>query len=316
MSEPIFDQLTSAPQEDAMTTPTDPRTTPPAPGQPADPAAEAMAAAAVGTPAANAAPTTDDVGLVATVHGVTAVPAASHLRSMVDSAYPLHQPPAPVPDIVLIYAGGDTVHPWTPAEIAAMPERYRWPCWVRSNPQDHDPAVDAAMFAHWLQAHGVPKGTCVILDLEVAVDAAYVTAFNLALRLAGWKTTKYGSQDSIWDNPKTDGGTFLALPGKPELTGEGDEVARQWQFDATHDMDVVKDQASVPLWDMRPQHAPYRHAADGTRSLARIAEDRGTTRDHLVAVSRAGLHGAALAEFEAYLAGKMSRGTPYCTTNP
>lgn len=296
---PIFDQLAS-PQEDTVTD------TGAAPA-PLTGAQAAMAAAAV--PAA--------ATITSTTAEISAAPdTASHLRTMVDSAYPLHNPPSPVPDIVLIYAGGDTVHPWTPAEIAAMPERFRWPCWVRSNPQEHDPAVDAAQFAHWLAAHAVPKGTSVILDLETAVSAVFVNAFNLAMRAAGYLVAKYGSQSTIWDNPKTSGGTYLALPGPAELTGEGDEIARQYAFDGDHDLSVVDAQDVVPLWDMRPPRKPYLHHADGTRSLDRIAKDRGTTEAHLVTVSRAGLHGNDLDRFEAYLAGKMAAGTPYCTTNP
>ncbi len=54
-----------------------------------------------------------------------------------------------------------------------------------------------------------------VLDLEMAVDAHYVNGFNLALRDAGYKTTKYGSRSTIWKNPRTDGGTFVAWPGHP-----------------------------------------------------------------------------------------------------
>lgn len=174
-------------------------------------------------------------------------------REMTDSAFPMSHPPAGGwRDIILIYAGGDTPHPWTKAEILSMPSRYRWPCWVRSDPQQVNAAADAAAFIAWLRAHGVPRGTCVILDLEIAVDTLYVNVFNLALRGAGYKVTKYGSQDFIWQNPKTDGGTFVALPGPDKLTTEGDTVARQYAFDGAYDVSIVADQDVLPLWDTRP----------------------------------------------------------------
>ena len=175
-------------------------------------------------------------------------------RQMIDSAFPLVNPPAC--DIILIYAGGDTVHPWTTAEILAMPARYRWPCWVRSNPQQVNAGTDAAAFITWLQHHKVPKSTCVILDLEIAVDGAYVNAFNTDLRAAGYKVTKYGSQDFIWSNPKKDGGTYVALPGLDVLTTEGDTVARQYAFLNGFDRSIAKDQADLPLWDTKPTKPP------------------------------------------------------------
>ena len=169
---------------------------------------------------------------------------------MSDSAYPMTAPPpGGWRDIILIYAGGDTVHPWTTAEIAAMPSRYRWPCFVRSNPAQASVTADAAWMIAWLKAHNVPKGTCVILDLEVAVDTAYTGAFNGALRGAGYLVTKYGSQDFIWSNPKTDGGTFVALPGGNVLSTEGDTVARQYGFEGSYDLSITLDQDKLPLWD-------------------------------------------------------------------
>ena len=79
-------------------------------------------------------------------------------RQMIDSAYPMKTQPQPLADIVLIYAGGDTPHPWTTAEILAMPNRYRWPCWVRSNPRAVNAAADAAQFIEL--AHPATRCRC------------------------------------------------------------------------------------------------------------------------------------------------------------
>jgi hypothetical protein len=180
---------------------------------------------------------------------------------MVDSAFPLPKSPVKTPDghdieVVLIYAGGDTPHPWTTAEILAMPFRYRWPCWVRSNPNAVNAGTDAAMFVAWLHRHKVPQNTRVILDLETAVDTAYVNTFNAALSSAGWQVTKYGSQGSIFGNPKTNGGTYVAAPGSDVLTTEGDTVARQYDFAGGFDLSILKDQDALALWDTRPVAPP------------------------------------------------------------
>ena len=265
-------------------------------------------------------------------------PAAT--RQMIDSAYPLHNPPAA--DIILIYAGGDTVHPWTTAEIVAMPARYRWPCWVRSNPQQVNAGADVPMrgsarfrwaaainlliyglFAAWLHGHKVPQGTCVILDLETAVDAAYVDVFNLALRAAGYKVTKYGSQNYIWQNPETDGGTYVALPGPDVLSTEGDTVATQYGFEGGFDRSIVKDQAAVPLWDTKappPGKGPFRHVADGTLSLTAVAVERKTTATAVAVTSLTHETPRHMAAFVAYLVGhgpsaKMPAGLVYWTSS-
>lgn len=227
-------------------------------------------------------------------------------RQMVDSAWPLKTQPTPIADIVLIYAGGDTPHPYTAAEIAAQPNRYRWPCWVRSNPsQVSAPLEDAPAFIKWLQDHDVPKGTCVVLDLEMAVDAHYVNGFNLALRDAGYKTTKYGSRSTIWKNPQTDGGTFVAWPDHPDdFSGAiGDTVAIQYKFAGGYDLSVVKGQADLPLWDTKPP-GPYRHvvAAGNTQTIDQLAAQRGTTISHLAEVTVANTNPEHLAIWTAYLA--------------
>jgi hypothetical protein len=252
----------------------------------------------------------------------TAEISAAGLRSMYDSAFPGGVPLRPVSDAVLIYAGGDTPHPWKTQEILAMPERFRWPCWVRSNPTQVSAEADASLFAAWLHGHHVPMGTCVILDLETAVDAIYVERFNLVMRRAGWKVTKYGSQSTIWQNPKTDGGTYLALPGPAQLTGEGDEVARQYGFMGGFDLSVLKDQAALPIWDTRPpKRGPYRHTGDGKETMDGVLARRHTTLEHVLTVSyenetRERFIGLLNYVFGTGTSKPVPDGQPYWTTNP
>jgi hypothetical protein len=251
-------------------------------------------------------------------------------RQMIDSAYPLKTQPQPLCDIVLIYAGGDTPHPWTKTEISAQPNRYRWPCWVRSNPGQVNAAFDAGQFTEWLRTHDVPQHTAVILDLETAVDARYVNIFNLALRAAGYKTTKYGSRSTIWKNPKTDGGTFVAWPGHPNtMDTTGDTVAVQYLFQGRYDKSIVLGQDALPLWDTKPP-GPFRQVvpAGNLWSLRKVIADRGTTLDHITELTLANADPAHIAIFNTYLAlcaalkaaglpdAVMPEGMVFWTSNP
>lgn len=183
--------------------------------------------------------------LMQTFRPVNATPPGFQL--MVDSAFPLANPPAT--DITLIYIGGDTPHPWTAAEVAAAAARtpLLWPCWVRSNPGSVNATSDANAAVAALKAYGVPSGVSVILDLEIAVNTAYVNTFNTVLGQAGYGVTKYGSSGFIWDNPKTSAGTFVASPGASAPVAIGDAVATQYQFAGSFDLSWVMD--GVALWE-------------------------------------------------------------------
>jgi hypothetical protein len=246
-------------------------------------------------------------------------------RSMKDSAFPTKA--GPKTDIVLIYVGGDTPHPWTDDDIKSQPERYRFPTWVRSNPAEHDGAAEAALFAAWLHSHKVPQGVCVCLDLETAISNIYVQRFNSAMRAAGYKVVKYGSKGNIFKNPKTDGGTFVADPQsdkKPFMGTTGDTVATQYAFDGAYDLSLVKDNIIVPLWDIHgPDGPPYRHVADGTKSLDEIAHNRHTTAQVIINQtldSKTPINAEHRDAFNKYIApatGRhMPKGLVYYTHNP
>ena len=156
----------------------------------------------------------------------------------------------PGTDTVLIYCGGDTPHDWTNAEIDEQPERYRLPTWVRSDPAG-DSATDAASFISWLQVHGVPKSTSVVLDLETAVDPAYVSRFGALLNAAGYFVLPYGSTSTIKMNPVLNG-YFVAEPGATGMYPGS--VATQFAYRGSYDLSWILD--SVTLWDTHPIPAP------------------------------------------------------------
>lgn len=182
------------------------------------------------------------------------------MKTCYDAAVP--PATAPVTDVVLIYCGGDTPHVWTDEEIAAQPARYRLPCWVRSDPGQADAGADAQAFVTWLEAHHVPKLATVVLDLETAVDVAYVEAFGTELHAAGYKVIVYGSigdappNTGVFLNPRLDG-YFTAHPGATIIDSQPGVVATQFAYDldgGAYDLSWIVD--DVPLWEPAAAPAP------------------------------------------------------------
>lgn len=168
-------------------------------------------------------------------------------KTVVDASVPSGSMPAA--DVVIIYAGGDTPHVWTDAEIAARTERYRLPAWVRSNPAGVSGTLDADIFVEWLRAHDCPPGVATVLDLETAIAPKYVSQFGDVLHAAGWLVLPYGSRDTLESNPQLDG-YFDAHPGETLGTVDPGDVATQDVFAGAYDESTILD--SVPLWDTRP----------------------------------------------------------------
>ncbi len=170
------------------------------------------------------------------------------MTTLFDAAYP--GPADPHVDGCLVYIGGDTPHVWTDAEVRNAPGRYRLPTYVRSDPWAADPAHDAGEALAWLQAHAVPKGRVVVLDLETAINAVYVNAFAAALHAAGFLVWEYGSRGTLFHNPRQDG-YFVADPtGTPHLVVG--TAATQFAADGAYDLDDVAETGA--LWDLKETH--------------------------------------------------------------
>jgi hypothetical protein len=113
---------------------------------------------------------------------------------------------------------------------------------------------DAQAFIAWLTAHGAPKGTATVLDLETAVDEQYVTTFGEMLHTAGYLVLPYGSSSTLFRNPVLDG-YFVAKPEPTDAIPAG-SVAVQWSQGGggAWDLDELSD--SIPLWDSNPPPIP------------------------------------------------------------
>lgn len=145
------------------------------------------------------------------------------------------------------YIGGDTPHVWTDAEIAALPYRYRLPIFTRSNPNGAVGAgVDSADIIRWAQEHRQPKGTLIQIDLETAVDPAYVSTLSTGVAGAGWKIIAYGSAAYVTGNPAPAGGYNVATwTGRAPTTQE--TMGEQFADIGPYDLNSFLPYA--PLWD-------------------------------------------------------------------
>ena len=170
------------------------------------------------------------------------------MRRMWDAAFPPASPPKW--EVAAGYIGGETPHVWTDAEWAATGTRWRLPIFVRVPPTTRDPRDDAARAITWLRAHDVPKGVCMCLDYETAIDATYLKAFDAAIAAAGWKVMVYGTRRTVLSNPRPSGGYWDAQwTNVPHLNAGS--AATQYGGDTTlgqpYDASLVAD--STPLWD-------------------------------------------------------------------
>lgn len=171
-------------------------------------------------------------------------------RRLYDASSP---PPDPHLDVCGFYIGGDTPHVWTDAEIAGQSARWRLPIYVTDNPGQRNAAADAGTAVAWLRSHGVPAGSAVALDYETAVDAAYVTAFDGAVRSAGWTVLLYGSLSTVTQNPRPSAGYWTASwTGVPHLDAgaAATQYASDTQLGEPYDLSEVSD--GLVLWDTRP----------------------------------------------------------------
>lgn len=174
-----------------------------------------------------------------------------------DSAWP--PPTYPQVDGWGFYLGGNTPHPWTDREVAAIPTRCKLPIWTRSNPQGTSQAqADADLAGQRAMALGQPAGTLIALDFESAVNGAYVSAFDAQLHTYGYSEILYGGASTLFLNPRPSGGYWAADWTRTPHLVHG-SVATQYisdqQLGRPYDLSVAL--PDLPLWgNTDPAPAP------------------------------------------------------------
>ena len=178
-----------------------------------------------------------------------------------DSAYPPATYPTSFGGVPIVgwcvYIGGDAVHVWTDAEIAALKAepwcKYIVPIFVRSDPSSAvSPQADASTAVAWGKANGQPSGTATMWDYETAVDSAYETAVDTYLQAqAGYHEILYGSKDTVVQNTRPSGGYDEAAWTGSAYTPT--DEADQFASFATYDLGEFD--TSI-LWDLQPATTP------------------------------------------------------------
>ena len=160
-------------------------------------------------------------------------------------------PPNPPPtDIVLFYGpGGDQLNVWTLSQIEAQTAPYRLPIFVRSNPEQANAAGDADEFIAWLRAIGAPPGVVTVLDLETAIDVAYVNTYGEVMHEADYLVLPYGSSSTLFKNPELDG-YFVAIPGATAIPANCVGVQYGQGGGGAWDLDLFD--ARLAFWQANP----------------------------------------------------------------
>lgn len=226
------------------------------------------------------------------------------LARMADAAF--LPSPLPAADGFAFYIGGNTPHVWTDAEIALLKKTYRFllPIFTRSNPVYSYAQNDGAALIAACRRVGLAPGKLVAVDLESAVNPAYVKALDAIVVAAGWKLVEYGQLSTVGQNPITSGGYWVGywdgVANDPGWTGKQYEDVGPYdlsEFDETN------------LWDLRapaPAPVPPLPPVITEEFMSQLEVYRITGDDRVYAVHQSGkmFHLAEPASLESVLAAK------------
>lgn len=154
------------------------------------------------------------------------------------------RPPAIAPGgyrAVAGYIGGDTPHVWTAQEWQRFGNLPKLPIYVRSDPAANDPMAN--LFEALAQCYRlrIPRGTAIVLDLELAVDPVYVNTFYHLARFFGYHVWVYGSASTVFKNPRCDGYWVADYRGIGPFMHSGRNVrATQYEAGGLYDSSLIK----------------------------------------------------------------------------
>jgi hypothetical protein len=156
------------------------------------------------------------------------------------SSPPAHAPPGF--QIAAGYIGGHTPHVWTKAEWQRFRGLKMLPIYVSAIAihQQSTPVIEAFDCLRKLHALGVPHGSPVVIDLETAVNPAYVTAFGGVLHWANYRVWVYGSASTVFGNPPLDGYWVADYTGASFMYAHQKVRATQWINGTDYDRSEVK----------------------------------------------------------------------------
>lgn len=225
----------------------------------------------------------------------TAAPVATPapFLTMYDASTPPARPPRT--DVVLVYAGGLTPHPWTATEQEAQPARYFLPAWVARElgAGAGAGATEARQMLRWLADRRAPHGCLTLLDIETAApdapDVAYFEAYRNVISQAGGWVMLYGSTGNLFGYPLPGGGYLAAdpppegVPARPHFFLHRGVTGTQWRFaipGEPWDLSVLAESVRPHLWDRQwtgPALAEAQHLAASAAALVRTLRNYRAT---------------------------------------
>lgn len=163
-------------------------------------------------------------------------------------------PPDPMPHLPVFafYAGGQTPHVYTDADIAKIIARHALPLWVQVETSTPAEQVAAAML-RWLDGHHWTHNTTVGIDTESAAMGPWLAELDSHVNAGGYRLMEYESKGPIPDNPETSGGRFVAdWTGIPHIFpgSKATQYATASMTGLAWDSDLID--SSVPLHELHP----------------------------------------------------------------
>lgn len=191
-------------------------------------------------------------------------------------------------DGFLAYAGGNDLHTWTRTQInqAAASAALCYPTWEYGKGRSGE--ADGLAFYAWLVANNVPADTLALLAMEAAVDEPYVDAFSA--NIGAQSLALYGSIDTLFNNPGTNGGWWPANPtGAPHLFAHEDVVGTQYAWTSLgqtggYNLDLSLVEARARAW--RPLDSIYRTIiTTGEQSMCVLAHSLGLRASEILRIT-------------------------------
>ncbi len=127
---------------------------------------------------------------------------------------------------------GDPFHPWTEADWSRWGRRKKLPIVAMSHPAGRNPEADALAAVAELYNIGAARGCMTALDLEEAINPAYVHTYGAVMGYCGFKVMPYGSTSTLFQNPQLYG-YWAAAPRadrQPYFYSHGKAVVRMTQY--------------------------------------------------------------------------------------
>lgn len=150
-------------------------------------------------------------------------------------------------DVTAFYAGGRSAYRvWPRNEIDMISTPERLPIYVVTDPNGSADGVNCGQ-DFVIEMHNLGMKECAgALDFETCVDGAFVKGFDSALVAAGYECMLYGSQSTVFNNPRPSGGYWGARwDGIAEIPAGWS--AKQYNSTTNYDISVIDD--NVKLWN-------------------------------------------------------------------